>query len=455
MTSDSNSLRPCQHVARHRPYWPTPATVCTGKLVALCSVGLLAATAHSIAADDSVETASPLPQLVVELDFANGNGQVELLDQKTRTIRLRPIEHPQRGWACWWYIKVTGIRPGETITLDVGKAPWATPTRAAFSLDNCNWRQTTAGTRQQNRIVYRQRVDANEAWFAWGPPFGLNDAIALTEWAAGQIPQTQAFVLGQTRGGQSIPALHVGATSAETGQPCGPPQDGAPPQHDPPHTVWIQARQHAWEAGSSWVCKGLVNWLASADPRVESLRNQAQLFIVPIMDVDNVQLGAGGKNQHPQDHNRDWSDAPHWPAVRAATDRIRALDREGRFDVFVDLHNPGAQDAAPFFFVSPRKLLTDKGQRNLSRLLAAAEVEIVGPLAFTGIARESGPGYDANWRQISKNWVSFNTREHVVAVTLETTWNSAESTITGYETVGRQLGRALQRYLETAPRRDN
>ncbi len=50
---------------------------------------------------------------------------------------------------------------------------------------------------------------------------------------------------------------------------------------------------------------------------------------------------------------------------------------------------------------------------------------------------------------------SFNTREHVVAVTLETTWNAPNSTISGYETVGRQLGLALERYLKTNPRQDN
>jgi hypothetical protein len=134
---------------------------------------------------------------------------------------------------------------------------------------------------------------------------------------------------------------------------------------------------------------------------------------------------------------------------------IRALDREGRFDLFIDLHNPGPNDDAPFFFVAPRNLLTDKGRRNLQRLLATAQAEIIGPLALARESRESGPSYDKDWRQISKNWVSFNTREHVVAVTLETTWNSPHSTISGYENVGRQLGLALERYLRTNPRRDD
>ena len=437
-----------------RPSPPQPKSLGSWLVAFTIASTQLVAAAATLRADDEGTATTDRPTLLVDANFANGSGRVESLDQRTRTIRLSPTEHKQRGWACWWYVKVTGIRPGETVTLDVGKAPWATPARAAYSLDNQNWSQTNRGIRGQDRIVYRQRIDASEAWFAWGPPFTVADANALTEWAAVGIPQTRKIDLVRTRGGQVIPAIRVSATPADAVTSSKTPLSNQA-ENGRPYTIWIQARQHAWEAGSSWVCKGLVNWLASDDPRAESLRASSQLVIVPIMDVDNVLLGAGGKNQLPHDHNRDWSEEPHWPAVRAATAEIRALDRDDRFDVFIDLHNPGPRDDVSFFFVAPRELLTDKGRRNLQRLLATAQAEITGPLAFAGESRESGPNYDKEWRRISKNWVSFNTREHVVAVTLETTWNSPSSTISGYETVGRQLGLALERYLRTNPRQDD
>jgi len=37
--------------------------------------------------------------------------------------------------------------------------------------------------------------------------------------------------------------------------------------------------------------------------------------------------------------------------------------------------------------------------------------------------------------------------DHVVAVTLETSWNTPHSTTEGYRTVGRQQGLAIERYL--------
>ena len=221
-----------------------------------------------------------------------------------------------------------------------------------------------------------------------------------------------------------------------------------PPSATSSSAVWIQARQHAWEAGSSWVCKGLVEWIVSDDPRAERLRSGAIVTVVPIMDVDNVVIGAGGKNQVPHDHNRDWSEQPHWPSVAGAMQHLRRFDSAGQLDLFVDLHNPGASTTRPFYYVAPRQLMTNLRQRNLDQFLAASRIEMTGPLQFVGETRESGPEYDNGWKQISKNWVTLNTRDHVVATTLETAWNTPNSTIDGYKTVGRQLGLAIDRYLQ-------
>jgi hypothetical protein len=168
------------------------------------------------------------------------------------------------------------------------------------------------------------------------------------------------------------------------------------------------------------------------------------------MDVDNVHRGAGGKNQAPQDHNRDWSDAPHWRSVAAAQKAISDLDASGQFDLFIDLHNPGATDRAPYFYVPPKNLLSPVGHRNLQSFIRASKDSITGPLPFCGKVIASGARYDPKaWSAISKNWVAMHCREHVVAVTLETAWNTPQSTTAGYQQVGRELGIAINQYLET------
>jgi len=173
---------------------------------------------------------------------------------------------------------------------------------------------------------------------------------------------------------------------------------------------------------------------------------------VPVMDVDSVATGNGGKGQNPQDHNRDWSAQPHFPEVTAAQRKIAELNAAGRFDFFVDLHNPGASEKRPYFFASPDEILSDVGRRNLERFLTAARTEINGPLPIEPMSKPSGASYSPKWREISKNWVTLNTRPHVVALTLETSWNTPHSTTEGYRTVGRQLGLAIERYLRESPR---
>jgi hypothetical protein len=195
------------------------------------------------------------------------------------------------------------------------------------------------------------------------------------------------------------------------------------------------------------VCRGFLEWVSSDDPRAADLRGKAEIVVVPVMDADNVERGAGGKEQKPQDHNRDWSDAPHWPEVRAAQDGIRKMAGAGRFHVFVDLHNPGANAREPFYMVSPRDTQSDRRRRAQDAFLAASREEITGPLRFTGKTEETGAKYDKNWERISKIWVERHTPDAAVAVTLETAWNTPHSTAEGYARVGRELGRAIERYL--------
>jgi hypothetical protein len=405
--------------------------LCLGGCLALASLTRAEKPTPRPAAADVTAT------LTVTSDFPSGSAEVQAIDQKTRRIRIVPARHPDRGWACWWYFKVAGIKPGETLTLDVGDGGWATPDRAVFSTDGKSWRQTEPGKRVAQRITYQQQIDAAEAWFAWGPPFTPADANELDRTAAEKCSQATAFELCKSLEGRPVPALKFEP------KPSSGTKDRTP-------GIVVVARQHAWEVGSSWVCQGLVEWLVSDEPRAAALRKKSRVLIVPVMDVDNVTIGAGGKEQRPQDHNRDWTDHPYFPAVAAVQAELKKMDAAGQLDLFVDLHDPAPSDSYPFFFVSPRGLLlSEVAAANVERFLQGARLEMTGPLAFRGESRESGPDYDANWPRIGKNWVTKNMRPHVVAMTLEVPWNTPQSTTDGYKQVGRELGQAMERYFRT------
>jgi hypothetical protein len=227
---------------------------------------------------------------------------------------------------------------------------------------------------------------------------------------------------------------------------------GSRPDGERP-AVWIQARQHAWESGSSWVCRGLAEWVSSGDPRAESLRKRAEITIVPIMDIDRTATGNGGKECQPQDHNRDWTDKPHHGEVAAAQKELKKLGGEKRLALFIDLHNPGPNDKQPFFYCCPEDSLSETGREHLERFLTLCRGEMNGPLALADRPRTSGATYDPLWKQMSKNWVAAHAPPHAVAVTLETAWNTEHSTTEGYRRVGEQLGQAIAKFLpDYAPR---
>jgi hypothetical protein len=372
-------------------------------------------------------------ELAVETDFPGGSGEVVSIDQGSSTIVLNPSDHPDRGWRCWWYFRLNGITPGKAIILDVGEAPWATPKQATFSIDDGKtWQHSNAGTRDGKRIRYSLTfgTDIETALVAWGPPFVPDDAKALVEKLADASDEATVFSLCRTREDRDTPALRIGTA----GKPL----------------IWVQARQHAWESGASWVGKGFAEWIVSDAPQAAKLRTNHEIVFVPIMDIDNVHRGAGGKSQKPQDHNRDWSDNPHWNAVAAAQKELRSAAEADRLLMFIDLHNPGATNLFPYFYVPPADILSAVAKANLTTFLDAAKTEITGPLRFTGKVIESGAKYDPKaWTTISKNWVA-RLGTPAISVTLETAWNTPASTTAGYQTVGRQLGMAMARFSESS-----
>jgi hypothetical protein len=410
-------------------------------LLAAC---LICATLSVYAETDSADIA-------VTTDFPGGSATVKSIDRKSGVIHITPKTQSERGWPCWWYLKVEGAQKGQFITLKltaseseyksgrVLNAAWSQPDRAAVSVDNVTWSQTPTCRKEDGTATYRIEVPAETFWLAWGPPFLPTQADEVLQSLKSRLPGSTLFELAKTRGGRSVQGIRIGDANEQNAARYG---------------VWIQARQHAWEAGSSWVGQGFVEWLASDDPAAANLRRNATVFYVPIMDVDNVAMGAGGKDAVPRDHNRDWDDMPHYPEVSAAQKQILKLNADGNFDVFIDLHNPGGSERRPYFF-GPANLdkLPAIQQQNHARWQAFCASAISGPLPLE--PRYKFATYvktDEERNRMSANWVRNHTSSHILSTTLETVWNTPHSTQQGYMKVGAQLGTSLSRYLEANPR---
>ena len=401
-----------------------------------------------------LSTTAPAEPLSVTSDFEGGSVSGVEIDQSARSIAFMPGGDPTRGWPCWWYFRVNGITPGEKFTLRVSgskatasgllakplAAAWAMPEHATFSVDGKTWLQTEKGTRDEEAMIYTLKPEVASVFVAWGPPYTPQTANDFLRELAGKSPHAKVEALCRSRENRVVPMLRVAEGERLPAQRFG---------------VWVQARQHAWECGSSWVAQGFMEWLLGEGSDAAWLRQHAEIFIVPIMDVDNTATGNGGKDAQPQDHNRDWSEVPHWSEVVAAKREVSALIKEQRMDVFLDLHNPAPGDPS-FFYVVENSAIKEPmiSLRDRFIQLAYERISKIQPLIpMSNKPKTTGPTYHPLWRQISANWVSMNGNPHTVSLCLETTWNYKNSNTQGYRAVGANLAAAVRQYLAERPAR--
>jgi hypothetical protein len=394
--------------------------------------------------------------LTIESDFEGASVKVVQIDDSTQTVRFMPGGDPRRGWPCWWQFRVAGLNTEKPLTLEIAASDlpmpqangspsntplagdWAMPDCASYSPDGKTWKRTEPGQKKDGRMTYVIKTDVPSLLVAWGPPYTPSRAAAFVHEAATGAASAQELELCKSREGRSVPMLRVCEGDRVEAHRFG---------------VWVEARQHAWEAGSSWVCQGFAEWLLGSDSDAAWLRQNAEIFIVPIMDVDNTATGNGGKEALPHDHNRDWSGNPHWNEVVAAQSNIRQLTSEGRMDVFLDLHNPAPGDKKAFFYALPAELMKEPMLTNRNHFIELATSSILEVFPMLDKPKEDGPQYHPLWRQISGTWVGMNANPHTVATCLETSWNTPKSTIEGYKAVGAHLGKAIQAYLSGRPPR--
>jgi hypothetical protein len=97
----------------------------------------------------------------------------------------------------------------------------------------------------------------------------------------------------------------------------------------------VTARHHACEASASLVLEGLI--LEAIDRRAEGMVTP-ELLVVPLVDIDGVELGDQGKGRVPHDHNRDYGEATRFRSSFALRERITSSDAP---TACIDLHTPG------------------------------------------------------------------------------------------------------------------
>ena len=99
--------------------------------MSLTRIVRLVFAACSLLAGLNIHRALPAAEpLSLVADFEGASVDAVRIDQTKRVIEFMPGGEPARGWPCWWYFRVDGVQPGETLTLKL-KGSSATVSREA------------------------------------------------------------------------------------------------------------------------------------------------------------------------------------------------------------------------------------------------------------------------------------------------------------------------------------
>jgi hypothetical protein len=239
--------------------------------------------------------------------FEGGSlGRIEPVGDAAFRCRVKgqQDEHGRNRQASWYYFRVDGAR-GREITLTLtdfvgeyngrpGACPMGPDIRPVCSDDDEHWRPI-ADVRWDDRAkeaTLRLRPGGDSVWIAHQPPYTPRRLARLLE-QVDRCADARIEVIGKTAQGRDLHLVTVTAADADDREKV---------------AVWLQARQHAWESGTSYVMEGALRFITSDDPRARALRRRAVFRFTPMVDPDGCATGQVRFNANGFDVNRHWDE---------------------------------------------------------------------------------------------------------------------------------------------------
>ena len=385
----------------------------------------------SCATQDDAALARRRPA-TVSSDFESGNiGAVQKLDDTEWVLSLRDDnDNPDLpdSWRTWWYVRFDNLSTTAPTAVTVNNNVWPYYYVPVYSYDQNVWHRFDEAEVTQpdaSSIKVVKQFAQSTVWTARFYPYTLTD---LDNYLGRCKPSNYVSreVVGETTQGHPIEVVTI----------TNPSVDDAGKRR-----IWLHARTHPAETGSSFVLEGLIDFLLSGDGDAETLVSNFVVSIVPMHNIDGVVIGnyrttPASENleslwlRDPGDPFRLTPDAPH--EVQVLHDAIAAtLQSPAAIPVTMalNLHSSNSEpDTAPFFFphFGPAALgyTADEVALWTQQLAFADAVE-----AFYGTGRieprpaEGGPSFVTG--NFPESWWWENTHADVMAMTLETVYGRA------------------------------
>jgi len=366
---------------------------------------------------------------VTRLDADGLQWQLALRDDNDNAA----LPHKFRAW---WYVRANDVSVTKPMTLAFTRIGWNYEFRPVYSYDNKRWHYFEDG----------------EARFEPGCRIAEPDTCRMTitkaferpvVWIARTFPYTYADLRAYLRKFTFSPYVkRVGIGKSPILGKTVPVVRIASPRQGQRQRIVIHARTHAAETGPSYVVEGLMNALTRNDALGQRLRDRYVFDIVPMHNIDGVQLGNYRTNGSSLNLENRWfmdkavafpiSLLPEAPEENQQLNRAvfapAVSDQETPTVLALNLHaSNSAPNTQAFFFPhfgsDPARYSSEQSalwRKQLSFIRAVAshyDGRIEQPPA------DGGAGFLNS--AFVESWWWHHQQEQVNAITLETTYGRA------------------------------
>jgi hypothetical protein len=142
---------------------------------------------------------------------------------------------------------------------------------AVISEDGRNWKSVPLESLPGNRVQLHVRMPGPRLYVARVEPYRLSDLDRLLA-SIRTNRQVKIQPIGRSVDGRKLEIIRIGNPRA-------------------PYRVFVRARAHPWEAGSSWVAEGLVRRLLRGDDRARQYLGRYCVYLLPMANKDGVARG--------------------------------------------------------------------------------------------------------------------------------------------------------------------
>ncbi|MGK0187616.1 MAG: hypothetical protein ACI9R3_003404 [Verrucomicrobiales bacterium] len=208
--------------------------------------------------------------------------------------------------------------------------------RPFIRIGDAPWRRMTAEeSPNTSRVILSFDEDEDAAELAFFEPLGLAETYAAVNQLASGNAFFESEVIGQSFQGKDVVMITVNDVRY--------PSAGK-------HRVWLHSRAHAGEVTSTHSMLGFLRQVLDDSELGRRLREHCIFHIVPILNVDGVDLGHTRWDARGMDPERPWCDVniPVVEGVKKVVDQLMAT--ENPIKVALNLHSTRGTYADTFFF---------------------------------------------------------------------------------------------------------